>query len=416
MNITCTLYLHYNSPNENIKSKSSYKGYPILNILITASKLDGKISRDEIILGPLNEKYESLGASVEYIKNIRNKKIDIKNELLKSDISINTQRNYTRLVLSGLKYTNLMEKKGKEYILSEKGEKIAKEYSSNLLSLNDRDSKDIYISSAFYNFLSISNFDLSKIERIPNKKIYGSPYQTFKPSEVDTILTKSKLLPEYLVSGDNSIAYNAQKDSEYSSSYTKISDLVTQISSSDKSADLLDINWINSTEQLLHNDTEKILKVVGKYKKEEFYPFIGDLFKIIGFNVKVSPNGQNAQRADIVLTYGKDRTIPVEVKSKTEVPRINIKSIEQAIENKIILESRKYSKSKRNDSTFVVGFEYPSSKRENELVNACNEIYNIKVALFSTKLLITMAKETIDFKKRWDIEKMITGKGRIKVE
>ena len=136
----------------------------------------------------------------------------------------------------------------------------------------------------------------------------------------------------------------------------------------------------------------------------------------MGFKVDVSPNGQNAQRADIVLSYEGNRTIPVEVKSKTEVEKINIKSVEQAIENKIILQSRKYKDSMFSDSTFIVGFNYPDSKRISQLINACYEVYKIKVVLFSSETLINMAKTSLLNNKKWDIEKMITTRGEIRIE
>lgn len=421
--IFTSCFLCWNTPNKIINSSSSYKGYPVLNILITALNLNKKISRDEMIVGPLNEQYSRLGSSVSYINEIRNGKLDIESELKRNPIKVNTQRNYTRLLLSGLKYSGLMKKEKNEYILTEKGEKIIKEnfiskkggkiITENLLLLED-EHNIIKIKSAFYNFLKNSNFDVSKLKS-ESVKVFGSPYQVFDPATVDKILLEGNLLPEDLVS-DTLYGYSGNGNRQIVS-YSQVDDLVTSVSliNEDK-VSLQEYVKGQTRELLINNSIEELLNSIKDYKKDKFYPFIGDLFEIIGFKVNVSPNGQNAQRADIVLNYNDIHTIPVEVKSKTEIPRINIKSIEQAIENKIILESRKYLKSKRSDSSFVVGFDYPVSTRENDLINACSKVYGIQIVLFSAKTLITMAKKTLEYQKKWDIEKLITGKGRIEIE
>lgn len=421
--IFTTCFVCWNTPNKNINSSSNYKGYPVLNILVTALSLNGKINRDEIIVGPLNEQYSEIGSSVKYINEIRNGSLSIENELQKNSIKVTTQRNYTRLLLSGLRYSGLMKKEKNEYVLTEKGEKIVRENffteekekiaSESLLSLEDENNIS-KIKSAFYSFLKNSNFDVSNLKSEPIK-VFGSPYQVFNPSIVDKVLLEGKLLPENLVT-DISYSYS-KTDNKQAVSYNQVDDIVTNAFLINEDKVLLQEYIENQTRKLLiNNSVEELIDIIKDYKKDKFYPFIGDLFEIIGFKVNVSPNGQNAQRADIVLNYKDIHTIPVEVKSKTEIPKINIKSIEQAIENKIILESRKYLQSRRSDSSFVVGFDYPMSTRENDLINACSKVYGIKIVLFSARTLITMAKEVLESQKKWDIENLITGKGRIEVE
>ena len=416
--IFTTCFVCWNTPNENIKSKSDYDGYPILNVLYTASLIGNKISRDEMILGPLNEKYQMMGSSASYIKDIRDGNLDLNQELKKSPISENTQKNYTRLVLAGLKYTGLMQPlkgKDKKYLcLSQNGIDVISHIEHGLLTIRDKDEKS-KLKASFLWFLKNCKFRIDSFEDI--KEVIGSPYQVFSPSDLDDIFVDSGLLPKHLKTrnGDNldSIVDLADLDSIN----TRAENIFTNVKST-----ILDRNSRSSCRQnskteilISNNSTKEILKIISNYKKEQFYPFIADLFNIIGFDSVVSPNGQNAQRADVVLYYNK-RTIPVEVKSKTEVGKLNIKAIEQAVENKIILESRKYAPSLRDDSTLAVGFDYPDSMRENDLINACDKVYGIKVLMISAKDLIEMAKSVLIDNKVWDIETIITGKGKMRIE
>lgn len=403
--IFTTCFLCWGTPNKNISTSSNYKGYAILNILKTSLLLEGKISRDEIILGPMNEEYEKIQSSVNYIKQIRDGSINRESELRKSSISVNTQKNYTRLVLSGLKYAGLMEKKDKYFYLTDKGRRIALTKFDDLLSMEDFDDK-IKIKLSFKWFLQEASIKSSHEDN--DKVVFGSPYQMFNPDKIDDIL---EIIPRHLTTKlkkDNKFLKEEIENNNYDYN------VVTKITQKNSTNEVTDN--INDIRLKLNLNTEDLLREIGKYKKEEFYPFVGNLFKILGFKVDVSRNGQNAQRADIVLSYEGNRTIPVEVKSKTEVEKINIKSVEQAIENKIILQSRKYKDSMFSDSTFIVGFNYPDSKRISQLINACYEVYKIKVVLFSSETLINMAKTSLLNNKKWDIEKMITTRGEIRIE
>lgn len=418
--IFTTCFVCWNTPNGNIKSKSDYDGYPILNVLYTAKLIGNKISRDEMILGPLNEKYQKMGSSASYIKDIRDGKLDLDQELKKSPISENTQKNYTRLVLAGLKYTGLMHPlkgKDKKYLcLTQNGIELVSHVEHGcLLKITDKDDKS-KLKASFLWFLKNCKFRIDSFGDL--EEVIGSPYQVFPPSDLDNILVDSGLLPKYLKTrdGDNFDLSMDLADSE--SINTRAKNIFTNVKSTilDRDSGCSSCHPNSKAEILIsNNSTKEILKIISNYKKEQFYPFIADLFSIIGFNSVVSPNGQNAQRADVVLYYNK-RTIPVEVKSKTEVSKLNIKAIEQAVENKIILESRKYAPSLRDDSTFAVGFDYPDSMRENDLINACDKAYRIKVLMISAKDLIEMAKSVLIDNKVWNIETIITGKGKIRIE
>jgi hypothetical protein len=68
----------------------------------------------------------------------------------------------------------------------------------------------------------------------------------------------------------------------------------------------------------------------------EFYEVIGDLLEYIGFHkVSVTRDGDTNNRMDAII-IDKVRSVPIEIKSPKEIEYINVKSIRQALENKIV--------------------------------------------------------------------------------
>lgn len=406
-----TCFLSWTTPNENIKSKSEYNGYPILNILNTAVKTDGKLSRDEMIVGPLNEKYEELGSSATYIDDIRKGKLNINEEITQFGISKNTLGNYTRIVIAGLRFTKLMKKSGHYFLLTNEGKRISNKMIDKVLT---KDANDDEIIASFKWFLEYSQFNILKSAKNLNDQILGSPYQIFNPAKINGLLVNAGMLPKYLTNNSRDMLEKHVKSFTYAKYRQELLASFVIESEVGNTHDVYDKDEFN--EFLKSTKLSEILEIVGKYKKEEFYPFVGKLFRIIGFEASVSRNGQNAQRADIVLNYQGKRTIPVEVKSKTEVSKINIKSIEQAFENKIILMSRQYGHFKKDDASFVVGFDYPSSaSKANQLVNAYYKVYGVKIVLISISTLVKMAKETLENNRQWDINNFINNMGEVRL-
>ena len=98
-------------------------------------------------------------------------------------------------------------------------------------------------------------------------------------------------------------------------------------------------------------------------KQNTFYPIIQYLFNKLGLECVNSRYGVNPERWDSII-IDKKKIVPIEIKSPTEVLRINIKSIGQALENKIILHSRYLNHSDPNFTSLVVGYEHPNDRSE----------------------------------------------------
>lgn len=118
-----------------------------------------------------------------------------------------------------------------------------------------------------------------------------------------------------------------------------------------------------------------------------FYPLVRSLFRAIGVRAELSNPGDTSNRIDLLLPDATD-PIPVEIKSASEVDVINIKSVQQALENKLAI-SRLTNKPRLGAaSSLVVGFEYPPDRSGVlELIEDINYTFAIRIGLISLRSL-----------------------------
>jgi ferredoxin len=126
-------------------------------------------------------------------------------------------------------------------------------------------------------------------------------------------------------------------------------------------------------------------------RQGHFYPLVAALFTLAGFPVWRPVQGDTNNRIDLIL-IDRDDSLPVEVKSRTEVSVINVKSVQQALENKLILDKRAFLKSRPSSSTLVVGYDYPPARSDViELIDDIHQAYDIRIGLVSIKQLYKLA-------------------------
>ncbi|MDA8068770.1 MAG: hypothetical protein M0T77_09195, partial [Actinomycetota bacterium] len=110
-----------------------------------------------------------------------------------------------------------------------------------------------------------------------------------------------------------------------------------------------------------------------------------------GFPAWRPPQGDTSNRIDLILIE-RDDSLPVEVKSRTEVAAINVKSVQQALENKILIDERDLPTTQRGSSTLVVGYEYPPARSAvDELLGDIKTAYGIRIGLISLRALYVLA-------------------------
>ncbi len=122
-------------------------------------------------------------------------------------------------------------------------------------------------------------------------------------------------------------------------------------------------------------------------KQTEFYRLVANLFISIGIAAETGIPGDTNSRVDAWLIDDED-SVPIEIKSATETLNVNVKSVQQALENKIVLDSRCFHPARPQASTLVVGYEYPPPRSDvSELIDNIRESFEIEVGLISIQRL-----------------------------
>jgi Fe-S-cluster-containing hydrogenase component 2 len=116
-------------------------------------------------------------------------------------------------------------------------------------------------------------------------------------------------------------------------------------------------------------------------QQDAFYPLVARLLTAAGFPTVVTRQGDTSNRIDAITRLPND-TLPIEIKSPTESMVVNIKSVQQALENKVVLDARNIGPTDPTSSTLVVAFEQaPPRSDVTELVDDVYATYGISVGL-----------------------------------
>lgn len=421
--------------NEVIEKKDGLEMRPFKYFLNVTNKLDGKICKLELIYGPYRYPDKEIQKAIDDIRDVRGnlkKLLDKINKFsLESKISKITMENYTRFPISTLDYLGWVNKmKSSELYpgsknmvvmnLTEKGKNDIKLYNSfndiridNFNSYSNR-VKEAIVRVSFYQQLKrmgitniFLNYNVEDELKVLSEQFNAadnllfSPYQMLNNDYVDNILNITK---EY-----SSEAKPIEKKDllESIESYNKITDeYISSIglstafykeTESDKQKEIY--KEIISLKSLPEN--EIIKQLMEKYKssnKEIYYPLIGDIFSILGFDCRVSRNGTNYERYDAIIVS--DRSIPIEIKSPGEEQNISVKAVRQALENKVILLSRKNFDTSWETASLVVGYLPPNNRAEVlTLIEDINNTFDVKIALFDFPTLLKLLINKILYNK-----------------
>lgn len=151
-----------------------------------------------------------------------------------------------------------------------------------------------------------------------------------------------------------------------------------------------------------------------KYKnanQDVFYPLVTDLLLVIGLDCRLSRRGVNAQRADAIIVDSAS-SIPIEIKSPGEEVEISVKAVRQALENKIVLLSRKGFPTNREVTSLVVGFNLPNPRAEvHELIEDIFKTYDIRIGLLDIRTLFYLACYATKNSRKIDFKNLTSLKG-----
>lgn len=427
------------NPNGVLKIDRKYRLRPFLAILKCAQKLNGHISRDEIIYGPLSLKDDTDGAEVDAVCQEILELRAIKGELAKRLIgkyeeraketgrkfSKTTSENYTRFPIAAIQWVNWFVKKKNGFHLTDYGRK-ALESAESKSDIRFDDIKDegllVNISKyAFYKFLIDYGYDLENYEK---------DYEQAKANLPSEITSKGTLFsPFSTVSNDKlSEIFNLNIPSEKRQSSIQLESTDSHgderqivapfrlIESSANQENLYSARLLDLIKKYSQSEVIKIIKEeVRSYRKEEFYPWIADVFEVLGINCNTPQHGVNSVRWDaILLNSDNSDSIPIELKSPTEELHLSTKAIRQALENKMVLQSRGAIANRLESSTLAIGFELPNKRSEvNSLILAFHNTFGFNIAVIGAEYLIKLTIECITNGKKLDFEDFANLRGII---
>lgn len=448
--------LGINNPNElsaRVKYTEQVRFFKC--VLQSFVDLDDIMYKHEFCLGPMSVNdicIEDYNKMIKYIKNLRgdNKRLKVAFEELAQSLGMKETPvdNCTRIPVALLKNCNFAEDYSTKELyppvkksclkITSYGKEVLNQL-NNMKDLRLSEFKDYneetqmaLIRLGIFHMLKRAEYDITPVkERIEKdeeickdilqgKELLFSPYQTIRHDLINKAIglksskgekkDRTKVLSEsnqsYVIPSAKNIVETWDLDVAINPNLSLLT--------SDK-----DIEFLNNVELLLtkgKNVNEIVDYLFSNYKilkQDNFYPLIATLFKIMGFNCKVSRAGDNGSRWDAIIEDEK-RSIPIEIKSPTEEEHISIKAIRQALENKIVLLSRKAYPTTIEATTLAIGYNLPNDRAEvGRLIQDFKNTYNYKVGVLDLKTLLTIAISILVEGVGFDKEKLYNLEGMV---
>jgi hypothetical protein len=286
----------------------------------------------------------------------------------------------------------------------------------------DEETKKSLIRLGIYSMLQRSGYELSSVKNtmandvlyckniLAGKELLFSPYQTIRREKIEQALN--------ITIGNNdghpNIATfkNTESDPhDIIQSDTWALDISHTVASSllTKKEDRAFINQINDFRSKDFSKEMMVNSLFDSYinaTQSKFYPLIATLFKVMGYKCVFSRPGDNGARWDAII-IDDTRSIPIEIKSPTEEQHLSIKAIRQALENKIVLLSRKTHITAPDVTTLAVGYYMPNKRAEvRRLISDIKATYGYKVGVIDLKSLLSISISILVDSKGFDKEKL----------
>ena len=453
--------LGVNNPNEimDVSYKESIRFFAC--VLKTMDQLGGYICRDEMILGPMcvNDNDSEFAEMINRIKQLRASRnlrsiqdgLTILAKSLQSNkkggVSVISVQNCTRFPISVLKYCGWVTNENrKDYGKSIRFMKLTEHGKDTVYKLgNLRDIRlDLYEKQSYeekealirlgvYGMLGRANFDLSNVRQIINKdketctsilqgkEILFSPYQTIEYNTVNRAMNLTYEMTGGMGKGVfreepvYSSEWKVPKMLHINRLYVKHDIFVNSALKTDN----VDI-YINHVKELYNKDkdiTRLVHKIVSEHARDDkdpFYALVETLFRIIGVDCYKSRDGVVGERWDAMIRDN-EYSIPIEIKSPRECEHLSLKAIRQAVENKIVLLSRKTYPTTEDCSS--VGYYTPNDRAEIvALINDIKSTYGYNIAVFDIESLVKITVNIVLFNKGIDIKELYRLEGIVDVK
>lgn len=408
--------------NEIISKKDGLEMRPFKYILNVLSQMSKKICKLELIYGPYRYPDKEIDVVIKVLKENRGNLVKLLENISQfskeSAISQVTMENYTRFPIAVLEYLGWISKENSNELypgsknmvvmnMTNQGQKDLDFYNSlidirysDFLKLSE-EMKISLIRVAYFqqlermniknNTLNISH-DVKKLEEVYglNPQFLFSPYQMLNNDFVDKALYIEKLYSDLsLPIEKKELLISIESFNNITEKYVteiKFKSIFHDIEESDKNTEIYKeiVAKRSKTENQIVNE---LMSEYGTANKEVFYPLIGDIFNILGFNCRVSRNGTNYERYDAIIVG--ENSIPLEIKSPGEEINISVKAVRQALENKIILLSRKTFQTEWATTSLVVGYNLPNDRAEViTLIDDIKKTFNLNIGILNFETLL----------------------------
>ncbi len=407
--------------------------------------LDGIMYKHELCLGPMSindEDEKAYRTMIQNIKSLRGDYKKLKNafEELAASLGMKPKPvdNCTRLPIAFMKSCNWVESVQNKSLYGksmsclkitnygiETYESVRDMYDLRLdkyIELDEHTQRSL-IRLGTYSMLLRSGYDMSAVQNsmvadkkqckeiINDKDLLFSPAQTIRRTQVEEALgfkMGSGIESQHHIDTfDSSVK---ERESLYNTQIWKLNipeNSTTELLTSPEDRELL-----QRVNQMVEagNDSRSIVNSLFNYyidaTQTTFYPLIATLFKIMGFDCSFSRPGDNGARWDAIIDDPK-RSIPIEIKSPTEEQHLSIKAIRQALENKIVLLSRKTHITAPDVSTLAVGYYLPNERAEvTRLILDFKETYGYRIGVIDLKSLLSLAISILIDGKGFEKEKL----------
>ncbi len=390
--------------------------------------LDGVMYKHELCMGPMSVndgiaiEYDSM---IHHLQEIRTGYTEYEAAWARFCRSLNMKPtsvdNQTRFPVGALSCCSWVDKERTKKVyppkslqcirLTERGREIldqakaCKDLRLDEFNSYDERTQNALIRQGFYQMLGRANYDLSPVEDLlledmeitdaitQGRDLLFSPYQTLRCWRVNEALGIDT--SSYTRADTSSIGV-AQRDTGETTRLTLTTTTPVEETSNPIARELK--NRIN-TLSAARKDENEIVDILFADERgsnqDRFYPLVGAMFKMLGFDCHVSRQGDNGSRMDAIIT-GPGNAIPIEIKSPGEEEFISIKAVKQAAENRIILLSREQYPTSETATSLVVGYHAPNESAEaSDLLDAFRIVYGIYVGISSEVVLARLVVRSV---------------------
>jgi hypothetical protein len=408
----CLLGIAY--PNEVLGVQSG-QTVRVIGTILLAMDILGSLSRDEMIAGPMSiaddTDPQAFGEMIKQLNKCRNTPGELDNWInsIAETRGISrspTMENYTRFPIAVFPWTGWGIKRGRGVLYITEGGKamayrLKEAIDFRLAHFNELpdDVKPAFIRWTFYRMLERAGYNVQPVNEVieesikvlsniginTTKEIYFSPFQQLSYETIN------RWTPELVA-----LSGTAKEDTSETimdlianggpverSRTALIFDMVEKVALRPEGTDAIitEINSLLKNTGSVDGTIDALMSTYAQANKDVFYPLVANLFCILGFNCRLSRGGQNYERADAII-LDERCSIPIEIKSPGEESEISVKGIRQALENKVVLLSRKSYPTDRGTTSLVVGFNPPNERSEvHELIEDIDKVFDIKVGV-----------------------------------